>query len=261
MKTITVTAKNVEKAIKEGLEQLNATQEQVDIKILEQGGLFKKAKVEITLEEPETEKPAKKEVKKEAKEEKKESKKESKETKKAEKKQEKQEEKQEVVEQKPAKTKKEENIDDAVVVGGEFLKGLFKQLNIETVITTTKTKDGINYNVKGDRVHDLIGYRGETLNSLQYILSMVLKNAGYRTKAYLDVENYKQRRQETLISLAERLARKAVKENRPVELEPMTAYERRIIHTALSDNDTVTTHSEGEEPNRYLIITPKTKAE
>ena len=69
MKTITVTAKNVEKAIKEGLEQLNATQEQVDIKILEQGGLFKKAKVEITLEEPETEKPVKKEVQKEAKEE------------------------------------------------------------------------------------------------------------------------------------------------------------------------------------------------
>lgn len=249
MKTIQVSAKTVEKAIKEGLEQLNATQDQVNIKILDQGGLFRKAKVELTLEELEQkeEPKAKKETKKEStktttKEEKKEVKVE---VKKEEKKEEKETKKQPV------------NLDDARVIGGEFLKGLFNHLNIETVITSTNTEDGINYNVKGDKVSDLIGYRGETLNSIQYLLSIVLKNAGYKVKAYLDVQNYKKRREETLISLAERLARKAIKLNKPVELEPMNAYERRIIHSALTDNEQVTTHSEGEEPNRHLIITPK----
>ena len=237
MKTIQVSAKTVEKAIKEGLEQLNATQDQVNIKILDQGGLFRKAKVELTLEELEQkeEPKAKKETKKES----------TKTTTKEEKKEEKETKKQPV------------NLDDARVIGGEFLKGLFNHLNIETVITSTNTEDGINYNVKGDKVSDLIGYRGETLNSIQYLLSIVLKNAGYKVKAYLDVQNYKKRREETLISLAERLARKAIKLNKPVELEPMNAYERRIIHSALTDNEQVTTHSEGEEPNRHLIITPK----
>ena len=121
------------------------------------------------------------------------------------------------------------------------------------------TPEGINYNVKGNRVNELIGYRGETLNALQYLLSMIIKNAGYKTKVFLDVENYKKRREETLASLAERLARKAVKLNKPIELEPMNAYERRIIHTVLGDNEFVETHSEGEEPNRHLIITPKNK--
>ena len=88
---------------------------------------------------------------------------------------------------------------------------------------------------------------------------MVIKNAGYKNvRAFLDVENYKEKRQETLISLAERLARKAVSQNKEIKLEPMNAYERRIIHTALSDSD-VETHSEGEEPNRYLIIIPTKK--
>ena len=237
MKTIQVSAKTVEKAIKEGLEQLNVTQDQVNIKILDQGGLFRKAKVELTLEEPEQkeEPKAKKETKKEStktttKEEKKEVKVE---VKKEEKKEEKETKKQPV------------NLDDARVIGGEFLKGLFNHLNIETVITSTNTEDGINYNVKGDKVSDLIGYRGETLNSIQYLLSIVLKNAGYKVKAYLDVQNYKKRREETLVSLAERLARKAIKLNKPVELEPMNAYERRIIHAALTDNEQVTTHSDG----------------
>lgn len=245
MKTIQVSAKTVEKAIKEGLEQLNVTQDQVNIKILDQGGLFRKAKVELTLEELEQkeEPKAKKETKKES----------TKTTTKEEKKEVKVEEKKEEKETK----KQQVNLDDARVIGGEFLKGLFNHLNIETVITSTNTEDGINYNVKGDKVSDLIGYRGETLNSIQYLLSIVLKNAGYKVKAYLDVQNYKKRREETLISLAERLARKAIKLNKPVELEPMNAYERRIIHSALTDNEQVTTHSEGEEPNRHLIITPK----
>ncbi len=85
---------------------------------------------------------------------------------------------------------------------------------------------------------------------------MVIKNAGYKNvRVFLDVENYKEKRQETLISLAERLARKAIAQNKEIKLEPMNAYERRIIHTALVNYE-VTTHSEGEEPNRYLVITP-----
>ena len=256
MKSIVITAKNVEKAIKEGLEQLNVTQDQVDIKIIDEGGLFRKAKVEITLDENEKEESNVQEqenVKKDV--EKNEPKLEEQKV------QEKIDDSQSNQEEKTQKSKKvyNENLDDARIVGGEFLKGLFNQLNIETIITSTMTPEGINYNVKGDRVNELIGYRGETLNALQYLLSMIIKNAGYKTKVFLDVENYKKRREETLASLAERLARKAIKLNKPIELEPMNAYERRIIHTVLGDNEFVETHSEGEEPNRHLIITPKNK--
>ena len=146
-------------------------------------------------------------------------------------------------------------MDEAVEVGSKFLTNFFKELNDEVVVTSLKSEGNINYNIKGDKVSTFIGYRGETLNALQYIVNMVVKNAGYRARVILDVENYKAKREETLISLAERLARKAIAQNKEIKLEPMNAYERRIIHTALTNAD-VSTHSEGEEPNRYLVITP-----
>ncbi len=254
MKSIVSEARNIEKAIEEGLKKLGVTQDEVDIKILSEGGLFKKAKVELILEnakddEPEVE--VKKEEKAESKAEKKTAKAEKKVTKKAEKAEEKVEEKQE----KPAK--KTTNIDDAIELGSAFLVKLFKELNDEIIVTSTKVEGGISYNIKGEKVNTLIGYRGETLNALQYIVNMVIKNAGYKNvRVFIDVENYKEKRKETLVSLAERLARKAIALNKEIKLEPMNAYERRIIHTALADAG-VDTHSEGEEPNRYLVITPK----
>ena len=255
MKTIVSEGKNVEKAIEAGLKELGVSQEEVSIKILSEGGFLKKAKVELIVDKDAEDKVI---VKEEAEEKPaKETKKKEKETSKKEKKEEKQEEKEVKKEEKVDKKSKEQNLDEAIELGSKFLTTLFKELNDEIIVTSTKVEGGINYNIKGEKVSSFIGYRGETLNALQYIVNMVIKNAGYKNvRAFLDVENYKEKRQETLISLAERLARKAISQNKEVKLEPMNAYERRIIHTALSDSD-VETHSEGEEPNRYLVITPK----
>ena len=258
MKTIVSEGKNVEKAIEAGLVELGVSQEEVSIKILSEGGLFKKAKVELTVD-----KEAESKVKiKEEKEDKKAEKETAKETKKKEiaetkkpKKEVVEEVKEEPKEEKVSKKSKDELLDEAIELGSKFLTSLFKELNDEIIITSTKNDGNICYNIKGEKVSTFIGYRGETLNALQYIVNMVIKNAGYRARVLLDVENYKAKREETHISLAERLARKAIAQNKEIKLEPMNAYERRIIHTALTDKD-VSTHSEGEEPNRYLVITP-----
>jgi spoIIIJ-associated protein len=103
----------------------------------------------------------------------------------------------------------------------------------------------------------LIGHRGETLDSLQYLVSLVInkENTGSEYKrVILDTENYRRRREETLVRLANRLAAKARTQSKSVVLEPMNPYERRIIHSALQDNPYVTTHSEGEEPFRKIVI-------
>ena len=256
MRTIVSVGKNVEKAIEAGLKELGVNQQEVDIKIIEEGGFFKKAKVELTLDDG-VEEVKVEEPKQESKEEKKSTKKAEKKESKAEKKETKKEVNEEPKEEaKPFKEKK--TVDEAIELGSKFLVSLFKELNDEILVTSTKVEGGISYNIKGEKVSALIGYRGETLNALQYIVNMVIKNAGFKNvRVFLDVENYKEKRQETLVSLAERLARKAIAQNKEIKLEPMNAYERRIIHTALQ-NSGVTTHSEGEEPNRYLIITPNT---
>lgn len=255
MKTLIAEGKTIEKAIENGLKELGVSQEEVEIKIISEGGLFKKAKVELIVDKEAEDKVIVKEEKKEDKETVKETKKKEKAETKKSKKEEKTEEKVEEVVEKPAKKSKDELLDEAVEIGSKFLTALFKELNDEIIVTSTKVDGNINYNIKGEKVSTFIGYRGETLNALQYIVNMVVKNAGYRARVILDVENYKAKREETLISLAERLARKSISQNKEIKLEPMNAYERRIIHTALTDMD-VSTHSEGEEPNRYLVITP-----
>ena len=121
-------------------------------------------------------------------------------------------------------------------------------------------ENAITFNASGDDVSALIGKHGETLNAIQEVLVNVAKNAGYKgEKLYFDVENYKNRREISLISLGEKMAEKAKKIGKPIKLERMNAYERKIIHTALSSIEGVTTHSEGEEPNRYLVIIPEEK--
>lgn len=258
MKKIRVSAKNVQKAIEEGLKELNASQDEVDIKIIDEGGLFKKATVELTLDKEVEEKRIKEEelssveseqvkpekVNKEIKKEDTTSKKEetAKET------------KQKTLEQKPSKKIEGNN---AIEFGTNFLKELFNKMNVEAEISAVEQESGITFNASGEKVSTLIGKRGETLNAIQDILSNVLKNNGYReTRFYFDVENYKNRREVSLVSLAERMAGKSVKINKPIKLERMNAYERKIIHSALQTFEGVTTKSEGEEPNRYLVIIP-----
>ena len=104
----------------------------------------------------------------------------------------------------------------------------------------------------------LIGKRGQTLDSLQYLVSLVVnKKSDKYLRVKLDTENYRERRKETLENLAKNISYKVKRTKRPVSLEPMNPYERRIIHAALQDDKYVTTHSEGDEPYRRVVITPK----
>ncbi len=259
MKKIRVSAKNVQKAIEEGLKALNATQEEVDIKIIDEGGLFKKATVELLLDKEVEERQKEEELKQTAKEEvevkekQEEKPKPEKKAKKAETLEEKKEEPEKVKQNKEFKVEGK----TAIELGTSFLKGLFEKMNVEAEVSAVELETGVTFNASGNNVSTLIGKRGETLNAIQDVLSNVLRNAGYReTRFYFDVENYKNRREISLTSLAERMANKAVKINKPIKLERMSAYERKIIHSYLQTFEGVTTKSEGEEPNRYLIIIP-----
>lgn len=255
MKKIQITAKNVQKAIEQGLKELNATQDEVDIKILDEGGFFKKAKVELILDKEVEEKQAKEEKAKEIKEEK-ETEVKTKETK-VKKEKSKKEAKEE---EKTIETKKEEPKEDEIAYGTKFLLGLFEKMNVEAEVSAFETSESVTFNASGEKVSSLIGKRGETLNAIQDVLANVMKNANFRNKKfYFDVENYKNRREMSLINLADRMAKKALKIEKPIKLERMNAYERKIIHTALQSCEGISTHSEGEEPNRYLVIVPVKK--
>lgn len=249
MKTIQITAKNVQKAIEQGLKELGVSQEEVDIKILDEGGLFRKAKIELCYEDGNIAKE-KSEKKAEDKDKKEESKAEKKEEKSKEKTQ-----KKEPIEQE--KTDNKESIESA---GKDFLNKLLEKMRVQAEIDFAKTEDGVLFNASGDKVSALIGRHGETLNAIQELLLNVLKNKGYKEgRVYFDVENYKNRREISLVEMAEKMANKAVKLQKPVRLDRMSAYERKIIHTALQNFEGVTTQSEGVEPNRHLVIIPEEK--
>ena len=112
--------------------------------------------------------------------------------------------------------------------------------------------------LSGDEMGVLIGKRGQTLDSLQYLISLVVnKGTSEYIRVKVDTENYRQRRRETLENLAKNIAYKVKRTRRPVSLEPMNPYERRIIHSALQNDRYVTTHSEGDEPFRRVVVTPK----
>ncbi len=139
----------------------------------------------------------------------------------------------------------------------EFLEKVFDAMNMKVSIDVETKEDEMNIELSGDDMGVLIGKRGQTLDSLQYLTSIVV-NKGRKEyiRVKIDTENYRLRRKETLENLAKNLAYKAKRTKNPVSLEPMNPYERRIIHSALQNDKYVTTHSEGEEPYRKVIITP-----
>ncbi len=140
----------------------------------------------------------------------------------------------------------------------EFLNSILKALNLTANMVITEKDQTISVDLEGEKLGILIGRRGETLDALQYLMNLsVNKNQENRKKLVLDIEGYRQRREETLKKLAHKLADKARQRGRSVVLEPMNSLERRIIHTALQGNEDITTFSEGEEPYRKIIITPK----
>jgi len=237
MKTIQSSGKNVQKAIEKALQEIGKNQEEVDIRIIDEGGFFRKAKVEISYEENEQKIENKAEEKIETEIENKTEK------------------------EKPKQEEKinQENFDKKTIEEfcTEFLKNLCEKMSVDAEITYSRAGNEITFNACGENAGNLIGKRGETLNAIQEIMMNSAKNAGYKNeKVYFDVENYKNRREISLINLGERMAQKAKKLGKPVKLERMNAYERKIIHTALSNIEGVSTHSEGEEPNRVLIIIP-----
>lgn len=292
MKEVTVSAKTLDDAITEALIQLGITSDQLDYDVIEKGsaGFFgigskqavirarKKAvkeEFEKTIEEIKDiikEEP-KKEVKKEEKKELK------KEVKKEPKKEFKKEPKKEVHAEIPSKIKKEpakelvkevekENSKERAVELCEvkeetkaacekFLEDVLDTMNMEVVITTNIDEDGaLCINMDGKNMGILIGKRGQTLDSLQYLVNRVANKQqdGY-VRVKLDTENYRKRRKDTLENLAKNIAYKVKRTKKSISLEPMNPYERRIIHSALQADKYVNTHSEGEEPYRRVVVT------
>ena len=138
----------------------------------------------------------------------------------------------------------------------QFLRDVLNNMKLESVMIEKKEiEGGIEFNLSGEDVGFVIGRRGETLDSLQYLTSLVVNKGrqGY-VRVKLDTEDYRNRRKETLENLAKSIAYKVRKTRKPVSLEPMNPYERRIIHSALQGNRYVETYSEGSEPYRHVVV-------
>ena len=149
--------------------------------------------------------------------------------------------------------------DETIRYVEQFVKDTLKAMDMDVEITSSIDKDGALYvDMKGENMGILIGKRGQTLDSLQYLANRVANKhqSGY-VRVKLDTENYRARREETLKHLAKNIAHKVKRNRRPVILEPMNPYERRIIHAALQNDKYVTTRSEGEDPFRHVIISLK----
>lgn len=279
--SIRVSAKTIDDAITEASIQLGVTSDELEYEVIEKGSAgflgigMKQAVIEVRRKQekkeepeiiPEIKKPEKKadfhkkeEVK--AKKEVREPKKEAKPEKKAEKFE--KAEKKEAVQEQAAPVRKEAELaevtDETKAAVEAFLKDTLKAMGMEVELTTEIDKDGsLSVEMKGDNMGILIGKRGQTLDSLQYLSNRVANKyqSGY-VRVKLDTENYRARREETLKHLAKNIAHKVKRNRRPVALEPMNPYERRIIHSALQSDPYVTTHSEGEEPYRKVVVTLK----
>ena len=141
-----------------------------------------------------------------------------------------------------------------------FLDDVFKAMNLEVVIDIkyNEATRAMDIDLSGKEMGVLIGKRGQTLDSLQYLVSLVVnKDVEDYIRVKVDTENYRQRRKETLENLAKNISYKVKRTKRPVSLEPMNPYERRIIHSALQNDRYVTTHSEGDEPFRHVVVALK----
>ena len=275
MDYITVTAKTLDDAITDALVQLGVTSDQLDYEVIEKGSAgflgigVKQAviKARKKVEEPEVkEEPVKEEKKdtepvkdhaghteKPAKEKKHKNK-------------HKKEEKPAEVKEEPVKEEKEARkeiqlgkVENQTIDACEkFVADVMKAMGMEDVkVTSCVDEEGaLSINMEGPNMGILIGKRGQTLDSLQYLTNRVANKMqdGY-VRVKLDTEDYRRRRKETLENLAKNIAGKVKRTRRTVVLEPMNPYERRIIHSALQSDPAVTTHSEGEEPYRKVVVT------
>lgn len=272
MEEITVSAKTLDDAITEALIQLGVTSDRLEYDVIEKGSsgflgigakqavIRARRKIE-KVEEPEEPvviepvKEKKREVKRENKKEIK------KDTKKEIKREVKKEVKKEIKKESKPEVKKELELakveDHTIKACEEFLHNVLKTMGMEVEITSEIDEEGaLSINMEGENMGILIGKRGQTLDSLQYLTNRVANKSqeGY-VRVKLDTEDYRRRRKETLENLAKNIAHKVKRTRKTISLEPMNPYERRIIHSALQSDKNVTTHSEGEEPYRRVVVT------
>ena len=147
---------------------------------------------------------------------------------------------------------------DYIEEARKFIANILKCVGLTAEISITEKDDAININLYGKKMGLIIGYRGETLDSIQYLLSLVVNKSHDipHKKVILDTENYRSKREETLKGVAIKSANRVIKTRKTLKLEPTNPYERRIIHFDLKDNNLVNTYSEGEEPFRRIVIEP-----
>lgn len=235
MRNIEVTAKSVDQAIEKGMQMLGVNREDIEVKVISEGSMLKKAVVEIytfaNAEEREeylkNNKTSKNEVK-------------------------------------LVKTEDDtqmvdiptENVEEVTKVVIDFLEGLLNKMQIDATVSRGVRNGDIIFKVNGESVNNLIGYHGETLESVQYLVNTIVRNRvpQYHKKIYIDVENYRRKRQDTVEQIAEKMAKKVIATKRSIKLEPMNSFERKAIHYVLSNIEHIGTHSEGVEPNRCLVI-------
>ena len=237
-KTIITEGKTTNEAIENGLKKLNVTKNMVNIKVLdtEKKSFFsilapRVVKVELTLKDEEK---LAKEMEKIQKSTRK------------------------PYVKKEIKPVSEELIKKAEADVNIFLSEFLKTIGNKITYKIEKDEFGLKIEIKGNEAGILIGYRGETLYSLQNIISIIAnKHSEERVRVLLDIEDYKEKRENTLRDLAIRLAKTVEKTRKPITLEPMQAYERKIIHSSLQDNKRVKTESIGEEPRRRVVISLK----
>ena len=259
---ITVSAKTVNDAITEASIELGIASTDMEYEVVEEGsagflGIGKKQAVIKAWKKED--KPAKKEVKKESKKEiKKEEPKKEVVKKEISKEEVKEEPEVQVEEEAPVKEEKHVEVTQETKDTCEkFLVDVLKTMGMEVKLTSSIDEDGaLSIDMEGENMGILIGKRGQTLDSLQYLTNRVANKMqeGY-VRVKLDTENYRQRRKETLENLAKNIAHKVKRTKKSVSLEPMNPYERRIIHSALQGDKYVSTHSEGEEPYRRVVVT------
>lgn len=273
MKTVRITAKTIEAAVAEGLKQLGISREEAVVHVVEQpsSGLFglihkKMAVVDISapdeeaaVEEPKEE-PAPVEAPKAETPDEEPSAKEAPAPVTEESKEAPAPEKAEETEKKGREefVFKQEEQEKTAEEAKKFLSSVFKGMHLDVTMECLMNEERILLNLHGEGLGILIGKHGQTLDALQYLTNLAAGKAFHHHYfVLLDVENYRERRKDTLEALARRLAGKVKRTGEPVKLEPMAAGERRIIHLALQDDGAVTTESEGEAPHRYVVIKRK----
>lgn len=149
-------------------------------------------------------------------------------------------------------------IKDPIEEAKKFLLDVSEKMGAPVTIEVEKNGKQVKFILSGEKIALLIGKRGQTLNSLQFLTQLVINRfSGQYLNVMVDAEHYRERRNETLMHLAQRLAQKAVQTRKEVSLEPMPSYERKIIHTALMENKKIKTYSSGEDPHRHIVIAPK----